>query len=602
MEFPHIKAETLGFSYNALGEKATEFGYKKAETYDIAINISNPELTGKKISGLKVPLNGIPKNISGCKGWLSNELSAETLDNVSVISPDIITVEGIYDNGTLSVEFEPPYEIQESGLYVGYSFNIDEIGDDYQKPVAVVEGNTPGGLWMHSSISQKSWADMTKRNGIVSAMTVFLEGDFKKEAATPLLDSDLRIAELQKNNISVEVTNWGSSEISSIEYTYDVAGTTGTGLYTFPEPVVAELGRKGVAVIELDPVAGNGENTLTLNLIKVNGNDNRAVVPKISSPVIIQKFVPNYRPLVEEYTGLNCGWCPRGYVMLEEMKEKYGDEFVGISYHSDGWESSNAMVCIKETDFPLHPGSYPAASINRNSVVNPADIPLLWEKSYQNQTPAEVKVEWLWSNEDHTKLEAKAKVRFLDDIQDSNYRLAFIMLADGLSNAKWLQSNYYSDYSRSEEYSGPYWDLFIGTDPKVANLIFNDVAVHSSAVTGIEDSLPADIKGGEWYEYAYDVDVESITNLQGTHIVENFDMTRMIAVIVNRQNGKPLNCISSAYPDNGAFVEGISSDLPVKYTMYYDLQGRRTEKPAKGIYIKRDILEDGSVTIAKIII
>ena len=595
-----VKAETMDFSYDTFGEAPDWFGYKKAETYDVAIHIDNPVLIGKRILGIRVPVNAQAENIDGCKGWLSQQLDAETIDKQSVFNPDITSVEGKFTGGFLTVSFQEPVQIPDDGIYIGYSYNIITVDDTNYKSVAVTDGKTSGGLWVHSSLTQKTWADMAKRSSLVSVMTVIMEGDFLKDAALPSFSEDIRIAEGENSLIPLEVTNIGSAGISSIEYAYDISGIKGTGVYEFPSPVPSVYGRKVIAMIEIDPVEGLGETSLSLSVLKVNGKSNEASDIDVSIPVMVQKFVPVYRPLVEEYTGLNCGFCPRGYVMLEQMKGSYGDRFVALSYHSSGWES-NAMDCIKVSEFPVDPTGYPAASLNRNQTVDPSKIPALWEKCYMNPTQAEVMVDWIWTDDSNSRLKAEANVRFLQDIEGSDYRIAFIMLADGLSNPKWVQSNYYCNEQRTEEYSSHFWDLFIGQDEHLTGLTFNDIVVHASDYKGIEGSLPSDIACGEWYEYSYEIDPEEIVNLKGTHIVNDFNLTRMVAVIVDGRNGKPINCISSSYPSGGNATEMTVEEESTKELLYFDMQGRRIVCPDKGMYIKTEILNDGSLKTSKMI-
>ena len=117
----------------------------------------------------------------------------------------------------------------------------------------------------------------------------------------------------------------------------------------------------------------------------------------------------------------------------------------------------------------------------------------------------------------------------------------------------------------------------------------------------MEESLPTQIESGEWYEYSIEINPDDIVNLSGTHIVENFDLTRMVAIIVDGKNGKPLNSISSSYPSNGSGTKMMEDESNPVTTLYYDMQGRRVEHPSKGIYIKTEILNDGSIRTSKTI-
>ncbi len=59
--------------------------------------------------------------------------------------------------------------------------------------------------------------------------------------------------------------------------------------------------------------------------------------------------------------------------------------------------------------------------------------------------------------------------------------------------------------------------------------------------------------------------------------------------------------MSDSMTIESAGVIGLSEEkqMPVE-TFYYDLSGRAVEHPLGGIYIKKDVLKDGSTRINKI--
>ena len=65
------------------------------------------------------------------------------------------------------------------------------------------------------------------------------------------------------------------------------------------------------------------DDTESVNVLKVNGVDNEEeAVAEATTPVFVLNTLPRHRSLLEEYTGLWCGWCPRGFVALELLKEQ----------------------------------------------------------------------------------------------------------------------------------------------------------------------------------------------------------------------------------------------------------------------------------------
>ncbi len=57
--------------------------------------------------------------------------------------------------------------------------------------------------------------------------------------------------------------------------------------------------------------------------------------------------LPRKRPLLEEYTSTDCGYCPRGAVGMEKMAALKGLDFVGVSYHH-----ADVMSIMSPEEYP----------------------------------------------------------------------------------------------------------------------------------------------------------------------------------------------------------------------------------------------------------
>ncbi|MCM1489341.1 MAG: hypothetical protein NC095_00735 [Muribaculum sp.] len=593
-------AAEIGFSYNSSDADPYGYGYSKPQVYDIGIALDSESLIGSKIVSFSVPVFSSPY-VSDVKVWLSRELTTSKLD--SKFTADIATYDVSLTDGEINFTFPTPYEIPEGGIYLGYSFNISGFPEGSSPaPVAVVDGNTTGGLWLHAETSQKRWADFAGRSGIVSAMEVTLDGSFPENSATANVVSEhIYAAKGETSFAKINVCNWGLRGISSVEYQFSVDGQTSSSTYEFETPVPAVFGRTAEFEAEIPAIDKLGEYNYEFKVIKVNGEDCESMSQSSSCPFTVQPFVAVYRPLVEEYTGRSCGWCPRGYVMLEQMNLYYGDQFVAMAYHNYG---SDGMTCV--STIPFSASGAPMCSFNRSNSVDPDMIPALWTRAKDNNTPADVKVSLEWADESKTILRANAKVRFINDIPESDYLFSIALVADGLSNDKWGQSNGYGDYEMSPQYESPYWDLFIGKGSPVMGLEYNDVVVYYKEMSGVEGSLPASIVAGIWYDFSYDIPVADVKTTSGNDVVSNFDKTRAVAVVVNGKNGKPLNCASSIYPDGTvpepmpSVVESLEESSSVTDTLYFDFQGRLVVHPKHGLYIRAERLSDGSLRTSKI--
>lgn len=597
-------SEIMSFSYNSYGLEPTGFGYKKEQVYDIGIALNSPQVIGKKIVGYSVPVYD-SEYVSEVKAWLSVGLN-ESMGRPSVFNPDVASYDTDIIDGMINFTLPEPYTIPENGIYLGYSFKVSNLPDGSNvNPVAVVHGTTPGGLFIHASESQIKWADLAKRNEYVSPITVIVEGDFNQNAATIQADvKQIFAAKDETSSATITIENWGTNEISSFDYTYTIADKTVEGFFEFQTPIPAFLGSRGTAEIELMPQPNLGDYECSISVTRVNGMTNQIHADVVSIPITVQPFVAQYRPLVEEFTGLGCGWCPRGYVMLEQMKLYHGNKFVAMAYHSPMFEH-DAMDYIEQTEYPVEISSFPTASFNRGGTIDPSSIPAMWENSQNINTPAEIIVDLEWADESHTKLVAKSKTRFIYDIKDSDYLLSFALVADGLYNEKWGQNNAYTEFEAKEEYSGPFWDLFVGKESPVYGLTFNDVVVYYPDVFGIDGSLPSYIESDKWYENTFEIEIDKVKNLAGRNVVNDFNKTRVIAMVVNKNGGKPLNCISSVYPD-GSFpaldnIESVTNDKSVVKSVFYNLQGQIITKPYKGLFIRKDNLSDGSVQTSKVL-
>lgn len=605
--FLAASANEINFTYNAFGADAEGYGYKKEQVYDVAIALDAPQMVGSQIVGLNVPVYST-EYVSGASVWLSKELTASK-GTQTYFTPDEASYAVEIKDGEISFDFPEPYTIPKGGIFLGYSFTVSGIpSGESAEPVAVVAGLTPGSLWLHASESQTKWSDLSGRKEVMSAMTVTLSGDFaENEASVASNTKQLYAAKGESALLNIEVENWGDKGISSFDYAYTVDGSEGTGHFDFEESVPAILGRKGIAQIEVQAPVALGDYNVELKITKVNGEDNAIEQAPYAIPMTVQPFVATYRPLIEEYTGLRCGWCPRGYVMLEQMKLYHGDLFVGMAYH--GSMEGDQMTYISESDFPMYVSGYPAASFNRGGSIDPSNIPTLWDASRDVNTAADIAVDLQWADEEQTKLTASAKVRFINDIPENQYLLSFALLADGMGDPTWGQSNAYADYEPTGIYTGPYWNLFVGQPSTVFGLTYNDVVVCYPDKNGIAESLPASIEAEKWYEYTFEVETENVRTLKGSNNIKDFNKTRVIAMVVNGKSGKPLNCISSIYP-NGEVPEPElmavntldAEKVQVVATTYFDLQGRRINEPTKGLSICCEQLSDGSIRSKKILV
>ncbi len=79
--------------------------------------------------------------------------------------------------------------------------------------------------------------------------------------------------------------------------------------------------------------------------------------------------------LMEDFTGLKCGWCPEGTVILEDLKHQFPANVVEIAMHGGSFEPSNSSLREPEHSqlfSALEASAFPAGAIDRK--IYPARI------------------------------------------------------------------------------------------------------------------------------------------------------------------------------------------------------------------------------------
>lgn len=589
----------MTFSYNPEGNPTHGFGYDKEETYDVAILLNAPSLIGTTITGIEVELPG-GDNITDASGWLSGELNLKRVNGKYVNNPDITTAAGVLENGVLKVTF-PEGHVIDGTLYAGYSFTVNALDDATGAPVMVADGARDGGLYIHSSRTKLKWGDVTGQANGVSVLKVNLTGDFADNSAAFRIQNGLYTSIEGETTLQLAVENHGGNQVKSVAYTYSVAGNTGSGSVEFETPIAAAYGASAAADINLGTITATGDQELSITITEVNGEPNGDKAATTVIPLRVYPFLPVNRPLVEEYTGLWCGYCPMGYVALETMKELYPDRFVGIAYHS-GDDMSTGV------DFPNSPDSFPAGFINRNREdINLGKIYDTWPGIAATLPPCDIEVKVEWTDDSHTAVKATSTSRFLSDHTNADYGVSYVLVIDRLSDPSWKQSNYYAPAEGAEPQDNPdmpgdWGYLFThGTNP-MTGLEFNDVALASSGSDGMQGSIPAAITAGEEYSHVYTFDLTSLTEEAKALIDQHPALMRVVGVIMDRKTGRAVNCVSSLNlnGENGVDEAGMEQAEIVE-TIYFDLQGRRVARPERGIYIKADVYSDGTCRTGKYI-
>lgn len=581
-------ANTADFSFASVDQVNTYTGTEKKEIYNVAIHLDGSIFGGLSVTGLDVPLTEMD-GISGMYGFLTSELNSERIDGVRVNIADIVTEEASHDGGTLSCVFKEPYVVPKEGVYVGYTFAIESNETEEQKnPVAVTQGIDEDGLYLMSSRTYMRWSSYSERLCYVSSMSVHMAGDIHDVGAALNLQDVTYVKGKEKSfDYTFGLINLGTDPIENIGYTLEIDGQKMESVYSFPQPVTPQYGHVMNVTIPVEYEIMNGDYPISFGIERINGKENQVAMKSGEAILSAVTRVPVHKPLMEEFTGLWCSWCPRGFAALERMKKLYPDTFVGVAYHND----DPMETCI---DFPVEVDHYPLAWLDRSLALDPYlgtksagfGIEYDWLSRAGRFTPADVTLESYVDAKDDHRIMVKADVMFVKPVE-GDYKMIFLLLSDGLTNSEWLQKNIYSGEAG---YEVEEMDVFVNGDTNVSGLVFNDVLICYSDLKGIEGSLPEEIVPDVEYTWEYTFD---ITDAMEKGLVVSSDKLRAVAAVVNSSTGEIINCNESKVSDVSG-TERIEASEIVS-TEFYDLYGRKINNPQNGLCIEVVRYSNGSI-------
>ncbi|MBP5339439.1 MAG: hemin-binding protein [Prevotella sp.] len=583
---PAIK---LWWGYNSKDDEYTGLGTSTAETYDCASFYSGTTSTaaGKTIHAVRFALP--TANVKDVKVWIAKTRPTKienALQVVSVPNP----VKGINE-----VPLTTPYNVGTASVYVGYSFTITRVStNDDMYPVCVTGSDLKNALWIRTSTTLTSWSDLNGQGFGRLYLQMLLEGEFPYTNAVSIATANLgeSVAAIGGNiKLQVPFTNEGSEDVTSIDYTISNGQT---GQLTFASPIA--FGSTRNVTIEMAAANEAGLQSLKLTVTKVNGKDNECDKKDTNFTMATVLREAHKCVAVEEFTGTGCGWCPRGYVGMMKMRDKFGDNFAGIAIHR--YDSSDAMYISTYTQVSFT--GAPSCRINRGEEIDPYygsgnDVfdDVRAELAIPAKVDVSVKGEW---NEDSTQVVATATIESL--IPNGNYKIEYVLVADSLTGTTsgWNQANYYYQYNRRELPA----DLAIfasgGTYGKssVKGLIFNDVAIAVAKST--QTTAPGILELGVPTENTYTLAMPTKTTLLNAITKNN---VTVMALVIDASTKRIVNTAKFLMPGYKPAIKGdVNEDSKVDVA---DISSILTVMATSEAYSRQaDVNDDGKVDVADI--
>ena len=369
------------------------------------------------------------------------------------------------------------------------------------------------------------------------------------------------------------ITNYSNGIVLNFEYKLSFQGT----IILEKKHIMKEpLRRMDVATVEIDVPPHNqlSETELQVEITKVNGEVNRATIPYATLPRVTVTQVPRRRVVVEEYTGMWCQYCPRGIALMENLENKYTDDFIGIAIHS-----GDPLYCL---DYAWNLGKvrgFPTLEMNRSrkltyyTAINEFEE----EKTMGADMDIDVSAQWDSNKE---KITVTPHVTFRVAPKDGAYAVAYVLTEDGMAKSSWMQNNNFSGNSSLRGISAEL-DKFIDLPSVIRNLSNNFTAIAAKGVytSATEDYIKTPIEIDKTQSFKH------VFNISRNTLLQNKSKLKVCALLINLNTKKIENAAKCNITD--ATSTGISSveeaQTDVVEIARYTLEGRRIFAPQQGV-------------------
>ena len=397
-----------------------------------------------------------------------------------------------------------------------------------------------------------------------------------KLSATPLSFGNNFVFMGETIKVPISVTNTGTSTIGKLTYTLIRDGeevASKNALVTIGAGITASISISFKADTEAR------KSPCTITITGVNGKPNESEEKTASGNIITITEKPVVVPVVEEFTGTWCGYCPVGFDGMEYAHETFGDKVALIAIHT-----GDVMQVNELNNLANRIDGVPSAIMDLGeSVFYPSNSELKNQINNQIQNKiaaASIQVAAAWTSSAKKYINITTKTNFIYSDDNANYAIAYALTEDGMhgTGSDWAQANYLSNNANYAN-SNPFW--YKSPNP-VTGVKFNHVGVAAWGVeTGIDGSVPSSVVAGEDQEYTYRADISN------NKLIQDKGNLKVIVMLIDRNTGTIVNAAQGpieAYNPTGLI--GVENGPSRNGEEVYDLSGRRVDsKLGKGLYI-----------------
>lgn len=507
---------------------------------------------------------------------------------------------GTLKKGYNDIAFESAIPMPSQNVYVGYTYTIDKSG------ASIVVFNTKADEGLYLNLGD-SWLDYSPYSMGVSALQVIIGTQNLDEYSVAFHDIEWPNVVCGEGTVRATLRSSSMKSVESVNYSITIGKEKQMGTINFTEPIEEGMNKdvdvditfatpttpqKFDAIFSIDAVNGTynvqPDGPLTTNLNAVSRRVERLSV-------------------VEEVTGTRCGFCPRGWVGMEYMRNNFPGKFAGICFHQ--YNNDDPMANYNYAHLDLV--GAPNCAIDRSSgAIDPYNgsgyYPTILGNfaDYQRLVPdVEVKSIEAELTTDTKYVVAHAETEFLADAE--GYSIAYVLTADGLKAPKggnaieWAQTNYFHSMAPESVTKDDLPDLALFCQggkygSEYVYLTYNDVMIASSYNAQgklLTEALPNTVKANEVVKTSYELKIPTTDKLLKALDYDNLFVT--VLVIDNKGRIANAGRTRVSIPFDIVGIVAPQRETDVQNSATYDLSGRRISANAKGVSIRRE--NDGSV-------
>lgn len=586
--------ESWGGYWDGKEAGLSSLGYGEVPmTYDVAISYpkGTASVRGLSVEGMRFSFPS-SDDIKDVKVWMSTKLPV-TPGDADILVQEVTELTSISNKQDpfIEVRFDKPYKYDgSSDLFIGYSFNVTgEATEANLSPVLVTTmSEDPNALILKFNGAEGEWYDYYGTNLGNAAVQVLLKGTLPENEAmvTPSIGAFTCKGGTQVY-IPLTFENAGTNALESMDFEISFNGES-SKVHLDPSYPIEEIG--GTLFYDLYVTAPTDAKAyeVSVKIEKVNGVESKLGAVGRGMVYCVSDVVERI-PLVEEFTAMWCGNCPRGFVGMEKLRKDFGNDISLVAVHSD-----DPIDCSADyKDILSTVVAVPSAHVDRfylgvdpfYGYGMPYGIKDIVNLSKERIPAASVEA---YAEINGDILTAKSETKFLFSGDASGFSIGYVLTEDEMQNDTWRQSNFYSGKTgEGLEEEDPLFEYWINEGKFVKGVIYNDVAIAAKGVAeGIDGSVPAEVVDGAANTHSVEFDLSKY------ELVQNRDNLNVIALVIDKINGNVVNSSTVSLGVHSA-INGVTEDSGAREVARYTIDGRSISKPQSGINLVK--YSDGTV-------